>query len=184
MNKAIKTLVESIEASKDSYNRVNQELQTKLQTELNKKFDKSKELKTAVAELENSTEYISDDAGEISRFIRFDVPTDFKPFTNELNNWFSEAHGLYLDTGSSPSQYTILKSYCGECIVVNEDGDVFDGHKVIIDSDNCKNEDGDYDESKRNEMIEAYMERTGCFPDVLRQTQYGDLFPINTKETK
>lgn len=184
MNKTIRALVESIEQSRDSYNRANQALQTKLQDELNKKFDRSSSLKAAVKDLEESREYSMDDCGEIFRFVRFDVPAEFKSFTDELNNWFSEAHGLYLDTGTSPSQYTVLKSYCGECIVVNEDGDIFLGHELIINS-NEYNEDGEVNETKRNELIEAYMAKSGYFPEVLHQPRCGNLYLINTaKENK
>ena len=58
-----------------------------------------------------------------------------------------------------------------------------DAGEIIIDGDEYT-EDGEVDEVKRNELIEAYMEKTGCFPGVLSDDDHGNLFLVNTTGEK
>jgi hypothetical protein len=36
--------------------------------------------------------------------------------------------------------------------------------------------------AKRNRLIKAHMEKTGCFPGVFRADDHGNVFPVNTQE--
>lgn len=72
-------------------------------------------------------------------------------------------------------------TYCiGPCLIINEDGDVLDqdSGKWIIKSNDYENE------SKLYELIEDYMEDTGCFPSVVRMDRYGNAFYVNTQVRK
>ena len=181
MNKAINDLKDERENSRDSYNRASAEIQDQLQVELFKVFDKCDELAKAVGELESSSDYEGDEFGGVYRYILYGVPSEYQDFSDELATWFSEAHCLTLDTGVSPGQHTVLKSYCGDdCIIINHEGDIFESHKLIISADDYRDDEGDKCETKRNQLIESYMKSSGYFPEVLEADYYGGLTYVNT----
>jgi len=67
----------------------------------------------------------------------------------------------------------------GPCIVIDNDGGVYDqdAAKVIV-----KKTDYETDE-ERNALIEAWMEKSGYFPSVVRCDYYGNpLGYVSTKE--
>ena len=75
-------------------------------------------------------------------------------------------------------QNDVLMYSQGPCIVVNNEGDVLDtdsGKWFIKKNDYLDEETGKFDISKRNELIEAYMEKTGYFPGVFESDYYGNL---------
>ena len=183
MNKAISDLKDQRENSRDSYNRASTEIQDQLQVELFKVFDKCDELAKAVGELESSSDYEGDEFGGVYRYILYSVPSEYQDFSDELATWFSEAHCLTLDTGVSPGQHTVLKSYCGDCIIINDEGDIFLSHKLIISADEYRDDEGDKCDIKRNQLIEQYMESSGYFPEVLEADYYGGLQYVDTKAT-
>lgn len=60
-------------------------------------------------------------------------------------------------------------------ITINDDGDVFEGSKLIISHRNYT------DDADRNAQIEAHMEKSGYFPGVFYSDRHGNLTIINTK---
>ena len=176
MNKSIEKLIKQRADLVKNSIEAKSALQSEIQAKLDKIFDKSKELKEALKELDASTEYSANEY-DICRWVRFEVPESMQEFTVELNTYLQDNHCASLDLKNDA-----LMASCGECIIVNDEGDVFLDQKLIIDSKLCKDDEGEYSIEKRNKLIEEYMEKTGFFPDVLLQSERGDLSLINTKE--
>ncbi len=95
-----------------------------------------------------------------------------------------------------------LESYQGDDNYIvqddtSRDNGVWVGHKCVfkeaeyaakylnqtLDEDEQEYSE-DEDDKRRNALIEARMEKEGYFPGVFRVTSRGDVFPINTQETK
>lgn len=62
------------------------------------------------------------------------------------------------------------------------DNGVWQGTRRVIDESDYLDASGDVDEDKRNALIEADMERSGCFPGVFRVTNQGDIYPVDTRK--
>lgn len=168
-NESIELLHEMIKQAK---NRAAKELgkyKNRLQELYNKQFDDWKELQDALKALEASEKYGTNEYGEIYAWVRFDeeVSEDEKEY---LDTYVQE-HGFSIDFKNEA-----LMSFQGECIGIDEDGDVFDGRKCIIERREYKTDD------ERNELIEKYMERTGCFPGVFEISRYGDVRLVRTQK--
>lgn len=93
----------------------------------------------------------------------------------ELREAFRE-HASQLGFNVDFEQGILLNLLSNEEITVNEDGDVFEGSKLIIHRDNYDNE------MERNAQIETHMARTGYFPGVFLTDRHGNITPIDTKE--
>lgn len=146
------------------------------------------DIKRDLEALESSSEYGSDQYGEIYIWVRMesDIDERERPF---FSDWLQENHCVHVDWDNGA-----MYSYCGECIVINDDGDVFDASKCIVEASEYKarllNQDlyesealnEDDDDARRNALIEAYMERTGCFPNVLSHDRHGNIFPVDTRK--
>jgi hypothetical protein len=59
------------------------------------------------------------------------------------------------------------------------DNGVYLADKCIINESEYKN-DGEVDETKRNALIEAYMEKMGYFPGVFRRDRDGSVYSVKT----
>ena len=156
------------------------QIKTSIVTELGKQFEKDKTILAGRIALENSNNYGEDENGWIYAWARFELPEKFKPYTEYFERWIQEQYCYTYDSKND----SLMNSLGPDEIVINEDGDIFMGHKVIIDSKECRDDDGNYDRKKRNRLIEEYMERTGYFPGVFKQDHYGNITAINTKEEK
>ena len=145
-------------------------IQERIQAEYNRLFKKDKTIQDAIKALECGGEYTTDESGEIQRWVRFET-SNYKDCLDALGEYLSENHFMYLDAKND-----CIQTNEGESLVINEDGDVFLGHKVVIDSDTYS------DTKERNRLIEEYMERSGYFPGVFEQSRNGDVWLVNTQE--
>lgn len=82
-----------------------------------------------------------------------------------------ENHGFGVDFEHG----ALLNGLGPDEITINEDGDVFEGSKLIIRRSEYS------DEQERNAQIEAHMETTGCYPGVFLTDRYGNVVLVNTK---
>jgi len=90
----------------------------------------------------------------------FDYKTliDSKGDSNLLERFLSEEYFISLDKQNNCAMMSI-----GPCILVNDDGDVLDqdNQKWVISK-------SDYETREElKELIEKYMEKTGCYPSVI-----------------
>lgn len=173
MNEKIKALNEKLATLHGS----EEEIETQLQAEWNKVFDDSTQLKEALAKLEQSNDYHWDRFGEIASYIRF-YPKDFENCKRYLIAYMREYHYVEIDFDCD-----ILTRSVGPAIVINDDdGGVYDqdGDKFFIKKSDYRDEDGKLDLVKRNELIEEYMEKTGCFPGVYSSDHYGNISSVKT----
>ena len=139
-----------------------------------KLFSADKELKAALAAVEfNSKQQFGlDENGDLYAWARY-VPKqeyrDNKAILSLLEDYIDN-EGYRFDIKNDA-----LINFQGECITINEDGDVFDASKCII-------ERSDYStEAERNALIEAHMEQTGCYPGVFKVSRYGNVQLVNTQ---
>ena len=147
-------------------------LEEKMQEQYNKMFSNDESIQKAIVDLENSSEYTSDEYGEISAWLRFEF-SDYDDCKDYLENYLNENHCVYCDF-----QNGALMMNQGESIVINHEGDIFDSHKFVITNDDYKTE------YERNELIEEYMEKTGCFPGVFYQDYHCNLTLVKTQNEK
>lgn len=165
--------------SKSAYAKILDEALKIIRTKLdsNSKFNK------CIQSLESSRELAGDECGWPERWIRFDasdfIDTDSSLEREVFKVYLSEYHGCYWNP-----EHDALLSSDGPCIVINEDGDVFDqdSGKCVIPVDDTRDEDGEISISKRNQLIEQYMESKGYFPSVVSCDRYGNMHYVNTKE--
>lgn len=144
-----------------------------LQEIYNKAFDDNADLQKALASLEASNKYSSDDCG-IFQWIGFlfPEPSPFDKNAREFLEVYLSDRGVKVDW-----EHNALMMNLGGCIVINDDGDVLDDDsgKWIVSRK-------DYEtEKQRNELIEAWMEKNGYFPGVFTEDRHGNVFPVNTK---
>ena len=152
-------------------------IEAELQKEWNKVFEQLPQLTDTVSMVENSRDYCWDMHGEIVSWLRF-YPKEFLDCKEYFKVYMRENHCIEVDFQNDALMYSQ-----GPCIVINNDGDVLDqdGDKWFIKkNDYLDEETGKFDISKRNELIEAYMEKTGCFPGVFESDYYGNLRTVKT----
>lgn len=172
--------LESLEAELARATEGLEAIEAKIQIECNAVFEASEFVKRAVASAENSNQYQLDSNGEVESWVRVNGLADFEKYKAQFETWLAEQHCMHVDWTNEA-----LLMNQGESIIINEeDGGVYLGHKCIVRVSEYRTEDRDTDteESKRNDLIEAYMQKEGFFPGVFRVTQYGDAFFVNTKK--
>ena len=182
MNRKINALLESLNSASTEYQRGRQTIEAELQAECNKVFENDKALQTALSNLEMASEYSADRHGEIVRWYRYAGLSDVLPELRDyLDNYVSD-HCVSIDWDNE-----CLQMNEGDVIIIQDDtrhdNGVWLSGKLIIDESEYK-DDGEVDELKRNQMIEAYMERTGYFPGVFRVDSYGNVSHVNTQTKK
>ena len=177
MNSNIKKLLDQLEDSRLDIAKT----KVKLQLEYNKLFDKSKELAKAVSFTEQASEYRFDQYGEIQSVYHFSELDLYSECREYLEAWLSD--------------YCIIVDWNSDCLLFNQgesliiqddtrrDNGVWLSGKCVVNETEYK-VDGEVDEDKRNELIEAHMEKTGYFPGVFRADQHGNVFPVSTLKTK
>jgi len=165
--------IKKLKAKLTELNSNESEIKTQLQAEFNKIFDDWKELHTVLKYLENreNGHYHYNEYGDIDFSIDIDSYLSLSDDDREyLPEYLSEYHCAYLNDENGS-----ISTSEGDAIVLNDTGDIFDGHDCIISK-------SDYEsELKRNHLIEEYMEKTGCFPGVFESDRNGYLTPINTQ---
>jgi hypothetical protein len=134
-------------------------------------------IKAMIIALESSKELTQVENDEyFARWTRVDFSNliDLKDsFQKELlERYFQDEHCANLNFKDS-----VLTTSEGPAIVINEDGDVYDqdSGKFIVHKGNYETD------VERNALIEAWMEKAGYFPSVIRCDHYGNAFYVNTK---
>ena len=148
-----------------------------LQDEYNKVFDSMPQVKEMVAKLEQSNNYTIDKYGEIASIESVNL-SDFQECGAYFVDYMRDNHYITIDLDNGYMTY----SQGPDCMIIQDDtrhdnGVWLEGKLVIKESE--YKEDGDVDELKRNELIEAYMEKTGYFPGVFRVDAYGNVFLVD-----
>lgn len=160
-------------------------IENKLKANYLKLFEKQlkSEINKAFASLDRSNEYCYDKHGEIQHWVYAiellnSIPETAKEFFEE---YIGDNHCAYIDWDNRSIYYLNHGD-----IIINDEGDVLDSDsgKWIIKRDDYRDDDGNEDESKRNQLIEAYMERTGCYPGVFSVDRHGNIFPVSTVAQK
>lgn len=139
-----------------------------------KAFDDSTDLKKDLENIKNHSNgcYQFDEAGEINFCYRMTFKYQNDNFELEcLREYVNDINCSYIDVIDGD---LIASNFLGDCIVINYDGDIFEGHQLII----SKNEYSD--ETERNELIEKHMEKTGCYPNVFECDYYSNLTSVST----
>ena len=155
-------------------------IQCELQVAWNGIFADLPILRDAVTKLENSTDYTFDQYGEIVSWIRFDL-SDFQDNKQYLIEYMREYNFVEVNFVDDCLTY----SQGPDCITIQDDtrrdNGVWLNSKLIIEESDYKTEDGEVDETKRNQLIEEYMNRVGEFPGVFRTDSYGNVSFVDTK---
>jgi hypothetical protein len=188
--KSLKQLEKEMNELKDFQANARHSIIKDAETVLRRKLTRSKEFKKLLSELETTRQLTDVTYDEFPhRWIR----ADFSLFIDETNHFQREIFQACLD---SMDTFTIadfendsLTTSEGPCIMINDSGDREDGNiwlegKLIIDRDEYRDENGDLDESRRNELIEAYMTASGYFPSVVSVGQCGINGYVNTQPIK
>lgn len=188
MNTKIKSLLSQLESLENEMTAVNRPIlerarvvKQELRNAYFDVFNADADIKAAISRLESTNDYGADSNG-IYAWTRYAAPKEYtktQDAKEALQDYFQD-YGFSFDVEND----ALINRYGDDEIIIQDDtrrdNGVWQGHKLIIAESEYLNEDGDVDESKRNALIEAHMERTGFFPGVFRITQYGDVFPVNT----
>ena len=188
----LERLLKELSKKEQDQTKVIDEIKAKVQIEANKLFDKDKELKQALIELENSNDYNIGEYGELESWIRFN-----SNFPNELNEYFENYLSENFGYIRMDFKNDALISFHGDDFISiqddarhNQDNGIWQGQKMIIKEDEYRDENpenehyerGEINIAKRNELIEQHMEKTGYFPGVFRVDYHGNVFSVNTKK--
>jgi hypothetical protein len=119
------------------------------------------------------------DAGQCIKCVAFpkqENEDDLRLLEEALKELASEELCAYMEDGNHNELYFHVADM--EAIIINEDGDIFSGNRCIISK-------GEYENTnERNQLIENYMEKSGCFPGVFRSDRYGYLRAIDTQKSE
>jgi hypothetical protein len=172
-NQTIKALNEKLNVANEN----TQAIETELQAAWNEVFKGLTVIRDAVTKLESSQDFIWDKYGEISSYLRFYELSDFVECRSYFETYMYDSHFVNVDWENDCLTYNQ-----GFNIVINEDGDVYDqdGDKFFLNKNDYKNDSGELDVTKRNALIEEYMQKTGCFPTVFSSDRHGNIFVVNT----
>lgn len=181
MNKTIERLSKELDNFNQDYSSQRTKIKDKLQVAYNKLFENDKALEKALTDFESATEYDADEHG-IYRYFRYngldDIPEDAREY---LQNYLDDMC-ITIDFENS-----CFMSYEGDSFIIQDDSrskrdnGVWFNHNQVIEETEYTNEDNEVDESKRNALIEAYMEKTGYYPGVFRIDYHGNVSFVNTK---
>jgi hypothetical protein len=162
--KRLKAQAEELTAKRDA-------ILDRLQVEYNKAMCSDARISKAIADVENSDK-LAFESGELYTWIAVDWLGEFAPIRGFLDGHLAD-FGITVDWGNHNLMCSI-----GGYLQVNDDG-VYDTDlgRFVIRSE----EYGD-DETKRNSLIEAHMEKTGYFPSVVSVDRHGNAFFISTQE--
>lgn len=160
-NKAIQDLIEQ---ENEAFVLAMDVVSPKIQALVNKLNDSNE-----LTSVENDEYFHTFTKANLSEFIDVKDESQKELFTTYMD----EQHDITVDF-----KYDCVSQCVGPSIIINEQGDV-------LDEDNGKWIIGwaDYDsEVKLKELIEAHMEKTGCFPSVIKVDRYGNGKYFNTQK--
>ena len=170
MNKRINDLTQKLQSNQMTNNVIRDELQT----EYDRYFSSLKTLDRELTRAESSTEYQFDDSGEIESWYRVSMLSDFESCREYFEAYLGDK-GFRVDWKNSCLLYSQ-----GESLTIRADhgraNGVWLSRKCIIDESDYKT-DGEIDETERNRLIHAWMEKNEYFPAVFRVSGHGDVFP-------
>lgn len=173
---------QTIKILNEKLNQVNSdvcEIESELQTAWNDVFKNMPVILDAVSKLEQSNDYTWDKYGEIASYIRFYDLSDFKECRQYFETFMQEYHFVTVDWDNDCLVYNQ-----GECITIQDDtrhdNGIWLNSKCIIEESSYTDDDGEVNETKRNALIEAYMDKSGFFPGVFRTDSHGNVFPVKT----
>lgn len=187
--------MDKIKALRDKLNAIINDIKdvkSGLQAAYNEVFASSPVVKAIIDKIEcgNPDGYQRDASGDIEAYYKIGTLTEFseepRPYFEEYLadrvcahvDWDNDAAIVWLGDDNLCIQ--------DDSRNVRDNG-VWQGHKMIIKETEYREYDfvndctGDVDEVKRNALIEAHMERTGCYPNVFHVTQYGDVYCVDTR---
>lgn len=180
MNSRIKELHDKLDLQNREARMLADRASANLQLEYNKVFDKDSKLAKAIANAENASCYQVNECGEVESWYRYpdlaDIPEEARPY---FETWLAGMGAMGVDWKND----ALLVNH-GESIMIQDDvsrdNGVWLAGKCIVAESEYLDTNGDVDATKRNALIEAYMERTGYFPGVFRVSRYGDVSFVRT----
>jgi hypothetical protein len=184
IKKQIDTMIKKINDVAKAFSEAQEQCRQELLTILTPVFENDTELQASVDELMESNEYGINEYSEIYSWCRVDIDRykELGDYIIEaLQEWLNESHCIYIDTENDAFTY----NQGDDNITINDDGDIFEGNKLIIDSNEYKDvDDDDAREALRNELIENHMAKTGYFPGVFSVDRHGNVFSVSTIKNK
>ena len=143
-------------------------------------FDNDKQLQKDIINAQNASEY---QGGEDGIYSWYRVKTNLKDYEQckeYIEEYVSENSCLRIDWENQ-----CFMNWLGDDNIIIQDdtrrnNGVWQGQKCIIPESEYKNDDGEVNTEKRNELIEAYMEKSGYFPGVFRVDYHGNIFHVKT----
>lgn len=139
-------------------------------------FEKNAYLKEKLIKLELSLQLTCVEYD--SEFFHQWIRVDFSKIFSTADASERAALDEFLEHVQADTKNDCLTSSIGPCIIINDDGAVYDqdsGKNILPKSHDREN-------SERNAEIEAYMEKSGYFPSVVRVDYYGS--PIKYVNTQ
>jgi hypothetical protein len=182
MSYFIDKLKQQLNEMESRHNNEQQDLRGQIQTALNALFDDDSELQKAIADVQLTNKYCTNEHGEICQWLGFRTAKYIGDLPY-LAAYLQEHHFIDLDADNDSILYPL-----GPQIIVNDEGDVYDedsGKWIITEKDYAISMDddptGEMEKAKRNQLIELWMEKNGYFPGVYFVDRYGNVSPINTQ---
>lgn len=173
MNTKINNLLNDLNSLKEKHKNDLSTLNNTLQDACEEYFKTNEDVRKIV-DLQNQKPngYQFNIFGEVEAWYRVKVDLDqFKDVKEYLKIYIQDYTCGILDFEND----ALLIPQGPEEIIINDEGDIFLGNKLIIEADAYENEE------TRNELIEQYMEKTGYFPGVFRTDYYGNIYQVNTQ---
>lgn len=151
-------------------------LESELQVAYNQVFETMPLVNDAITALANSNSYVWDKYSEIASTIHFST-SDFHDCKEYFANYMRDSHFIEVDFDNDCLTYAQ-----GPSIVINDEGDVLDqdSGKWFIAKKDYTDDNGESVLTKRNELIEAYMDKHGYFPGVFETDRNGNIFLVKT----
>lgn len=177
-------LIKKLQAKRSGHART----ESKLHAEMTKAFDremrrKRKAIDALQAALDNSRDLsdVQDDEW-VHRWVRYDfgklIDVKDAERVKLLKEYLREGYCIEVDLDND-----VAHTAEGPCIVINEDGDLYDqdSGKFFAKRSDYLGPEGFENHEKRNALIEAHMESTGHFPSVIRYGRSGVAGYVNTQ---
>jgi hypothetical protein len=166
----IKTELEVVDIATTNVKRV---LYSEAMEVMDAKLKGNEKLKELIQKLESSRD-LTNECEFPARFIRFN-PGEFIDVKNEFEREVFETYlsDSYFARVDFHNDCLVMED--GPCIIINEDGDVLDqdsGKWIISKTEYA---------TKRElfSLINAWTEKSGYFPSIVRADRYGNLFYVD-----
>lgn len=127
--------------------------------------------------------------------LHLELSTQYAWHNGDLISWVREPWLAEIpqDDRDAFSNWTALDvayvDWANDCLTLNRGDDfiavqdfgrgagIYQSHKLIIDAEDCRAEDGTWDDAKASELIEAHMKRSRVYPDVVGIDSSGEPVP-------